>query len=114
MIVGMDFEAYSVLFRLTYFILLIPTILVIISAFLSAQQMGGTIGYALKKIAAGTIIDSILVVTYSFLEKGLRGVLDENQVRLFFLISGLFASLLLISGYIQLYKISKKLKLFTV
>lgn len=114
MILGMDFQSYSLLFKATYFILLVPTVLVIISAFLSAQQMGGTIGYALKKIAAGTIIDSILVLTYSFLEKGLRGILDENQVRLFFLMSGLFASLLLISGYVQLYKISKKLKLFTV
>jgi len=110
----MDFESYSVLFKATYFLFLIPTVLVIISALMSAQQMGGTIGNAVKKIAAGTIIDSVLIVTYALLEKGLRGMLDENQIRLFFLTSGLFASILLIMGYVELYRISKKLKLFTV
>lgn len=110
----MDIGSYSIVLKATYFVLLIPTILVIVSALLSAKQLGGTIGLALKKIAAGTIIDSILIVTYSFLEKGIRGVLDENQVRLFFILSGMFASILLISGYLQLYKISKRLKLFTV
>lgn len=104
---------YSNLFKISYLAIVIPTVLVIISAFLSAKAMGGTLGKGLKKIAIGTIVDTILIMTYLLLEKGFRGILDDNQIKIFFLLSGLFASTFLILGYVQVYKITKKLKLFT-
>ena len=93
---------------------LVPTTMVIISAVASAKAMGGTLGLGLKKIAAGTIVDTIVITTYIVLQNGNRGILDDNQIRFYFIVSGLLASLLLISGYVQIYKITKKLKLFTV
>lgn len=110
----MDFQSYSILFKASYLTTIIPTVLVIISAFLSAKEMGGTLGQGIKKIAAGTIVDTILVAAYFMWENGDRGILNDQQIGMFFFLSGLFASLLLISGYIQVYKISKKLKLFTM
>ena len=76
--------------------------------------MGGTLGQGLKKIAIGTIIHSILIATYIFIERGAWGILSQNMVKYFFLVSALFASTFLIAGYVQVYKISKKLKLFTL
>jgi hypothetical protein len=110
----MDFDSYSIFFKASYLTTLIPTILVILSAMLSAREMGGTLGQGIKKIAAGTIVDTIVVSTYVLLERGDRGILNDDQVRTFFFLSGLFASVLLVSGYIQVYKIAKKLKLFTI
>lgn len=110
----MNFESYSVFFKASYLTTLIPTILVILSAMLSAREMGGTLGRGIKKIAAGTIVDTIVVSTYVLLERGDRGILNDDQVRTFFFLSGLFASVLLVSGYIQVYRIAKKLKLFTI
>jgi len=104
---------YSVLFKISYLVLIVPTILVIISAILSAKSMGGTLGQGIKKIAIGTIVDTILVTTYLLLEKGYQGILGSYEIRIFFVASGLFASVLLIGGYIQIYSIAKKLKLFT-
>lgn len=105
---------YSTALVLSFLAVLIPTTMVIVSAIASAKAMGGTLGNGLKKIAAGTIVDTTVITTYIVLQNGNRGILDDNQIRLFFVISGLLASLLLISGYVQIYKITKKLKLFTV
>ena len=104
---------YSALFKISYLIFIVPTILVIVSAILSARSMGGSLGQGLKKVATGTIVDTILIATYIFLERGYQGILSSLEIRLFFLGSGLFASILLISGYIQLYRIAKKFRLFT-
>lgn len=105
---------YSAALVISFLAVLIPTSLVIVSAILSAKAMGGALGQGLKKIAAGTIVDTIVITTYIVLENGNRGILNDDQIRYFFLGSGLLASLFLIWGYVQIYKITKKLKLFTI
>lgn len=109
----MSDSLYSILFKTSYLAVVIPTLLVVVSACISARSLGGTLGSGLKKIAAGTIIHTTIIMTYILLERGEKGMLDDTQVRLFFMISGLLASILLILGYIQVYKIANKLKLFT-
>ncbi len=89
----------------------IPTILVIIVSILSSKEMGGTLGNGLKKIATGTIVDSILIATFIFWERGAQGIIDENVMKYFFLASGIFASTFLIIGFYQIYEITKRLKL---
>lgn len=89
----------------------IPTFLVIVTAVLSSRAMGGSLGDGLKKVALGTIIDSILIATFIFWERGARGLVDEKIIRYFFLGSAIFASIFLIMGYYQVYKITKRLKL---
>ena len=105
---------FSLLFKASYLTFIIPTILVIISAMLSAKEMGGTLGQGLKKIVFGSIIHTILIMTYFLLENGSRGLLGENAIKIFFMVSGLVGSIFLTTGYIQIYHIAKKLKLFTV
>jgi hypothetical protein len=102
---------FSLIYKASYFIMAIPTILVIIIAVLSSKEMGGTLGKGLKKIALGTIVDSILIATYIFWERGAQGIIDENIMKYFFLGSGIFASVFLISGFYQIYEITKRLKL---
>lgn len=104
---------FSLIYKASYFIMAIPTILVIIIAFLSSKEMGGTLGKGLKKIALGTIVDSILIASYIFWERGAQGIIDENVMKYFFLGSGIFASTFLIIGYYQIYEITKRLKLST-
>ena len=106
-------QYYPLFFKIGYFILILPTFFVIVSAFISTKQLGGALGQGLKKIAVGSIVDTVLLMTFILLEKGSRGMLNETQVRLFFITGALFGSSFLIAGYIQVYKISKKLKLFT-
>jgi hypothetical protein len=108
------FLSYANVFKISYLILILPTILVVISALVSAKSMGGTLGQGIKKIAVGSVIDTILVTTYLLLERGYQGLLSYNEIRMFFLFSGMFASILLIIGYVQIYRIASKLKLFTV
>lgn len=105
---------YSFLYKAAYMMVLVPTMLIIVSAAVSAKQMGGTLGEGMKKIAAGTIIHTIMIVAFIFQEIGFRGMLDEFYVQMFFLASGVMGAILLILGYMQIYRISKKLKLFTV
>lgn len=105
---------YSTLYKLSYLFVLVPTLLIIFSAFASAKQMGGKLGTGLKKVAAGTVIHSIMIVTFTLLELGYRGVLEDKQVQIFFLVSGILGAVLLILGYLQIYQIAKRLKLFTV
>lgn len=109
----MDFQFYNLAFKASYITTVIPTVLVIISALLSAREMGGSLGEGIKKIAAGTIVDTIIVSAYVLLGRGDRGILNNSQIGMFFFLSGLFASILLISGYLQVYRLAKKLKLFT-
>ena len=109
----MDPQTYSTAFKVSYLLFIIPTVLVSLSALLSVKEMGGTLGEGLKKIAAGSIIHTTLIMTFLTLERGHKGMLSDYFVRLFFLFSGILGSALLISGYFQIYKITKKLKLFT-
>jgi len=102
------------LVKVEFLLVIISSALVIIHAFLSAKALGGTLGKSLKKIAAGTTVHIILFVTYLLLEKGRRGLLTDEQIWLFFMITGLFGSSLLLLGFFQLYKIAKRLRLFTL
>ena len=102
---------FSLIYKASYFIMAIPTIMVIVIAILSSKEMGGTLGKGLKKIAIGAIVDSILVATYIFWERGAQGIVGENILRYFFLFSGIFASTFLIIGFYQIYEITKRLKL---
>jgi len=104
---------YSVTFKVAFVCVIISSILVIINAILSAKALSGTLGQSLRKIAAGTIVHIILFITYILLERGSRGILSDEQIRLFFMFCGLFASTLLFAGFFQLYSVTKRLKLFT-
>ncbi|MCB9813245.1 MAG: hypothetical protein H6772_02445 [Pseudomonadales bacterium] len=106
--------SYSSLYKLSYLVVLVPTFLIIVTALMSAKQLGGTLGSGLKKISGGTVIHTIVIVTFYILETGFRGMLDDTQIRLFFMFSSIIGAILLISGYFQIYKVAKKLKLFTV
>jgi hypothetical protein len=110
----MEMDSFSLIYKTSYLFVLIPTLLIIISAVVSAKQMGGPLGEGLKKIAAGTVIHTIMIVSFIFQEIGLKGMLQSTQIQFFFLISGLLGAALLIAGYTQIYKIARKLKLFTV
>ncbi|MEN9327640.1 MAG: hypothetical protein RI947_448 [Candidatus Parcubacteria bacterium] len=103
---------FSFLLKLSFIAIFISSVVVIVNAILSAKALGGELGRGLKKIAAGTIAHIILIFTFFTLEKGSEGILTEEQVRLFFMITGIFGSILLMLGYFQMYRISKKLKLF--
>jgi len=105
---------YLLLLKAALVSVIASSALVIFHAILSAKALGGTLGKALKKIAAGTTVHLIVFVTYLLLERGERGMLTDEQIRLFFMTTGLFGSILLFSGFFQLYGIAKKLKLFTV
>lgn len=102
---------FSLVYKASYFVMAVPTVLVIIIAVLSSREMGGTLGKGLKKIALGTIVDSIVVATYIFWERGAQGLINENVMKYFFLGAGIFASSFLIFGYYQIYEITKRLKL---
>jgi len=105
---------YSLLYKAAYFMVLMPTVLIIVSAAASAKQMGGTLGEGMKKIAAGTIIHTIMIVAFILQEIGFQGVLNAAYIQLFFLVSSILGAIFLILGYLQIYRISKKLKLFTL
>lgn len=104
---------YATALKISYLAVIVPTALVVVSAILSAKEMRGTLGQGLKKIAAGSIVHTILLMTYLLLERGSQGILNDEQIRLFFMSGVLFASTLLVLGYLQIYKITKRLRLFT-
>jgi hypothetical protein len=102
---------FSFVYKASYFLMAIPTALVIVIAILSSKEMGGSLGNGLKKVALGTIIDSILISVFIFWERGAQGIVNENVMKYFFLGSGVFASIFLIMGFYEIYKITKRLKL---
>ncbi|MFC1790203.1 hypothetical protein ACFLZP_01815 [Patescibacteria group bacterium] len=108
-------ELYPYVFKISYLVFIIPTLLVIITAFMSAREMGGTLGKGLKKIAAGSVIETSLIMSYLLLEQTdlAMSTATENLVHLSFIINGLAGTIFLISGFIQVYKITKELRLFT-
>ncbi len=105
---------YPIVFKTSYLLVIVPTVLVVVTAWLSAREMGGTLGQGLKKLAVGSITHTILFTTYLLLEKGAQGVISEDVVYGLFIFGAIFGAIFLILGYIQIYKITKKLKLFTV
>ncbi len=109
----MFFNLYSAAFKISYLLAIVPTLLVIVTALISSKALGGALGQGLKKIAFGSIVQTILFALYLILERGNRGLLTENEVRVLFMVGAGFGSLLLIWGYIQIYKIAKKFRLFT-
>ena len=109
-----SFIIYSNVFKYAFLLTTISSLLVIINAILSSKALGGTLGQGMRKIAVGTIFHTIIIATYFLLEQGNRGLLNDDQVKLFFITFGLLGSTFLILGYSQIYKIAKKLKLFTV
>lgn len=93
-------------------VIFISGLTVIINAILSAKTLGGELGKGLKKIAAGTIIYVVLFLTILFMEKNTDIFMTEEQARIYFMGINLFGSVLLISGYIQIYRVNRKFKLF--
>ena len=102
---------YPLIYKASYFMMAVPTLLVIIISILSSKEMGGTLGSGLKKVALGTIIDSIQIIAYIFSEKGIQWIVDGRIRNFFFLGSAVIASVFLFTGFYQIYKITKKLKL---
>lgn len=105
---------YNLLFSVSYYLVLIPTILVTFASFRSPRSLGKKLDKGLKKIALGTTVYTAVFLVYVLIRGGSEGLLPENYVTLFFVVSGIFGSILLILGYTQIFKVSKKLKLFTV
>ncbi|PJE70270.1 hypothetical protein COU97_00560 [Candidatus Shapirobacteria bacterium CG10_big_fil_rev_8_21_14_0_10_48_15] len=105
---------FPIIFKVSYLLAILPTIFVVITAMLSSKEVGGTLGQGLKKISAGSIIHTILIMTYIVLERGNRGLLEESVIKIFFIIGGGLGSGLFTWGYLQIYKIARKLKLFTI
>lgn len=112
----MNFDpfVYSITFKASYLLIIVPTIIVVAAAVMSSKEIGGTLGKGLKKIAIGSIIHTILFMTYLLIERGNKGVLDESIIKIFFMTGAIFGSVLLVAGYFQIYKIARNLKLFTV
>lgn len=104
--------AYPTMLMTTVYILLSSSVVLIVIAILSAKSMGGRLGMGLKKIAAGSIMHALLFSLLVMLQNGWETTLSPVELRLFFLIATIVASVILISGFNQIYKISKELKLF--
>jgi len=98
--------------KFSVLLVLIPSLLVIVNAILSAKELGGELGKGLKKVAAGTICYVTLYGTIIIKELLPFETMTDSQARFFFVFVNLFASVLLITGFYQMYKISKKLRLF--
>ncbi len=99
-------------FKSSFFVVFISSLIVVFNAVLSAKTLGGELGRGLKKITAGIIFHTILILTFLALEQNNRGMLTDDEIRMFFLFTGLSGSVFLFFGYLQIYKISRKLKLF--
>jgi hypothetical protein len=99
-------------FKLSFIFVIIPSILVIVYAVLSAKELGGELGNGLKKVAAGTICYVILYFTTVAKEILPFETTTPEQLRLFYVIVNAFASTLLGVGFYQIYNISKRLRLF--
>lgn len=112
----MNFDpfVYSITLKASYLLIIVPTVVVIATAIMSSKEIGGTLGKGLKKTAVGSIVHTILFMTYLLIEHGNKGILDESIVKVFFMAGGIFGSILLVAGYAQIYKIARNLKLFTV
>ncbi len=107
-----DFFLWTMLLKVSVVFIFGSSVMVIVNAILSAKTLGGELGKGLKKIAAGTITYVLLFLTILVIENRGLNLLTEDTARLYFMLINIFGSLLLISGYIQIYRISKRLRLF--
>lgn len=98
--------------KLSFLLVFIPSLFVIVNAVLSAKNLGGELGVGLKKVAAGTITYVILYVTILAKEVFQYETMPESQLKLFFIVVNVVASALLIWGFYQIYRVSKRLRLF--
>jgi len=98
--------------KLSFWLILLPSFFVLFSAILSAKSLGGELGVGLKKIAAGTVSYVILYVIIIAKEYFEYDTMSDDNLRLFFLFINIFASGLLIWGFYQIYRVSKRLRLF--
>jgi len=105
---------YSLAFKTSYLVFIIPNLIIFIPSLLSAKKVKGSLSQGLKKNAAGSIIQTALIFTYNSLEKGRKGILSEFQTNLFFLIGGVIGAILLIWGYFQIYQSLKKHQIFKI
>lgn len=107
-----NLDLWTMLLKIAVVVIFGSSILVVINAILSAKTLGGPLGKGLKKIAAGTITYVILFLTILIIQNQGEQILIQDSSRLYFMAVNIFGSLLLISGYIQIYRTSKKLNLF--
>lgn len=105
-------DQFTLLLKVSFISIFVVSIILIVNAILSAKALGGELGRGLKKVAAGTVFHIILIITFLALERGGYGILNPDQIRLFFMITGILGSVLQAMGYLQIYRISKRLKLF--
>jgi len=98
--------------KFSFWLILIPSFFVLISAIMSAKSLGGELGVGLKKIAAGTVSYVILYLTIIAKEYFQYETMSPEDLRLFFLLVNIFGSGMLIWGFYQIYRVSKRLKLF--
>jgi hypothetical protein len=98
--------------KFSFWLILLPSLFVLVSAVLSAKSLGGELGTGLKKVAAGTITYVILYLTIISKEYFQFETMSPESLRLFFVFINIFGSTLLIWGFYQIYRVSKKLKLF--
>jgi hypothetical protein len=98
--------------KLSFWLILIPSISVLFAAVMSAKSLGGELGSGMKKIAAGTITYVILYATILAKEYLSYETMSPENLRLFFLLINIFASGLLVWGFSQIYTVSKRLRLF--
>lgn len=103
---------YPIAVRVALFLVFALSSLLIVIAILSAKSLGGRLGLGLKKIAGGAILYAALFVLSVLLDQGWSTILNPLHLQYFFMGTALFASLLLIMGFYQIYRISKELKLF--
>ncbi len=94
-----------------FFVFAVSLVLIVV-AILSAKSMGGKLGMGLKKIAAGAIMYALLFFFIFLLKSGWETSLTDSQMQIFSLSIAIVGSGFLISGFYQIYKISKELKLF--
>lgn len=105
---------YDLLLKISFLMVAVSSLLVIVNAIVSSKQLGGSLGKGLKKITIGIIAYTILISTYFLLSTGNKGLLNDDQIRAFFTFVGLFGSFFIIKGYLQIYRVAKRLKLFTI
>lgn len=108
----LSYQLISTPLKLSFLLILIPSLFVLVSAVLSAKSLGGELGSGLKKIAAGTVCYVILYLTVLAKEIFKYETMPEEQLRVFFVFINIFGSSLLVMGFYQIYRISKKLRLF--
>ncbi|OGK16919.1 hypothetical protein A3H80_02630 [Candidatus Roizmanbacteria bacterium RIFCSPLOWO2_02_FULL_37_19] len=104
--------AYPFLLKIFLSIVFATGFLAVVYAILSSKSVGGKLGQGLKKVAAGAIFHILLLIILLIIELKQSTVIPVEDLRIFFIGTNIFGSVLLILGFIQIYRIGKELKLF--